>query len=93
MRLPASLRATPVEFQLSDPPEGLTLTNSAGIKDAVELALQTDADKLTPGQKGSMVVKIFRTQTPPPQAPASTNKVGRVQLGTLPSIPFEIVKP
>ena len=93
VRLPASLRATPVEFQLSDPPEGLTLTNSAGIKDAVELALQTDADKLTPGQKGSMVVKIFRTQTPPPQAPASTNKVGRVQLGTLPSIPFEIVKP
>jgi hypothetical protein len=53
--------------------------------------LRSDAEKAKPGLKGNLIANAFQKST-------ETNKAGktrdtRLSLGTLPAIPFEIVKP
>ena len=77
-----------IEFELSEPPDGLMLKTVS----PTEFTLQADAGKLKPGLQGNLIVKASgeRRQVPADQ-PAPADK-RRIPLGALPAIPFEITR-
>jgi len=80
-------------LELSDPPTGITLTDTLPLREGCELVLQSNAALMKPGQKGSLTVKIIGQR---PGRRGKTQPVSgepRVTLATLPPIPFEIVAP
>jgi hypothetical protein len=83
--LPANF-APRVQYELSEPPEGIELRNASPGRDGTEIVLQCDAAKAKPGLKGNLIVNISAERA------AQANRQ-RVSLGTLPAVPFEIVAP
>ncbi len=83
-----------VEFELSEPPDGITIRQVAPSARGVEIVLQSDAAKSRPGLKGNLIVEIMPTRSPndSPKGKARGNQ-RRAALGALPAIPFEIVNP
>ena len=93
VRIPTGPRIEKLDFELSEPPEGITLQGSSFTKEATELKLQCDGGIVLPDQKGSLIVKVFGERAPDAEKPDPTNRVRRVSLGVLPAIPFVIVQP
>jgi hypothetical protein len=91
-RMPANNRLGEVQFELSEPPDGVGLRESVPVQEGTELVLQCDAAKAKPGLRGNLIVDVFaeRSVTPPNQNAGPIKR--RIELGTLPAIPFEIVK-
>lgn len=89
-----------VEVQLSEPPEGVTLTGTSLDASGVNFSIQADAAKLKPGRRGNLIVEITGERVPPANAAATatprprpqTQTQQRVRLGMLPAIAFEVVK-
>jgi hypothetical protein len=79
---------TKVQFELSDPPEGIELR-----QDGTEIVLQCDAAKAKPGLKGNLIVNISAERVAQPANARPQANRQRVSLGTLPAVPFEIVAP
>ena len=75
-----------VQFDLSEPPEGISLKESS----LTELVLVADATKVKPGQKGNLIVKVSAERPMPAAAKTATPAKRRVPIGALPAIPFEI---
>jgi hypothetical protein len=81
---------TKLDFELSEPPEGLDLRpqpagGSAG------MVLQCDAAKVKPGLQGNLIVNLVGERTVAPAKGTARPTTQRVQLGALPAMPFEIV--
>ena len=88
--MPAPKFFDKVQFELSEPPDGITVRDASSDQTGTEITLQTDAAKVKPGLKGNLIVHVVGERTPAP-GKAKANRQ-RVPLGTLPAIPFEIVK-
>jgi hypothetical protein len=89
--LPANFLAR-VQYELSEPPEGIELRNASPGRDGTDLVLQCDAAKAKPGLKGNLIVNISAERvTQAANAKQQANRQ-RVSLGTLPAVPFEIVR-
>jgi hypothetical protein len=84
VRVPPVL--TKIQFELSDPPEGIELRQVG-----TELVLQCDAAKAKPGLKGNLIVNISAERVAQPANGSPQANRQRVSLGTLPAVPFEIV--
>jgi hypothetical protein len=84
VHVPPSL--TRVQFELSEPPEGIGLR-----QDGTNLVLQCDAAKAKPGLKGNLIVTISGERVPQAANAKQPPNRQRVALGTLPALPFEIV--
>jgi hypothetical protein len=83
--LPPNSVISNLSYELSDPPEGVTLRQDGG------LVLACDAAKGKPGLKGNLIIQILgERQAAPGNRPAAPN-LRRVALGALPALPFEIV--
>jgi hypothetical protein len=92
--LPGPRIAERAQFELSNPPEGITIQNVSPSRDGVEIVLQTDDTKVKPGLKGNLIIngyvsRLAETNSAKPKA----NNNQRMQLGALPAIPFEIIPP
>jgi hypothetical protein len=92
--LPGPRIADRAQFELSNPPEGISIQKASPVRDGVEIVLQTDATKVKPGLKGNLIINGYVPR------PAETNAAKpkgnnnqRQPLGTLPAIPFEIIPP
>lgn len=81
-----------VRFELSDPPAGVSLREASLNQEGSELVLECDAAKAKPGLKGNLIVNILAERTPPAANGRPQANRQRVSLGTLPAIPYEIVK-
>jgi hypothetical protein len=92
MSMPANNVLGNVQFELSDPPEGISLREASLNQEGSELVLECDAEKGKPGLRGNLIVNILAERTPPPANGRPQANRQRVPLGTLPAIPFEIVK-
>jgi len=96
LRIEAMLPPTsPIEkllYELSDPPEGISIAEITPVPGGAEIVLRSDPAKVKPGLQGNLIVDIFGERTPPAAngRPAGTKQ--RISLGTLPAIPFEIAK-
>jgi hypothetical protein len=77
-----------VDYELSDPPEGVMIANVSATPAGATLVLSCDAAKVKADLRGNLIVALTG------EAPATANgrqTVRRVPLGVLPAIPFEIV--
>jgi hypothetical protein len=89
---PARGMAGQLQFELSDPPEGISIKDVSSSAGGMEIVLQSDAAKVKPGLKGNLIVSVFikRAGVPAKKAAAAQRPV---PMTTLPAIPFEIVAP
>jgi hypothetical protein len=83
--LPGNL-LTKVQYELSEPPEGVELR-----QDGTDIVLHCDAAKAKPGLKGNLIVGISAERAAQPANAKQQANRQRVSLGTLPAVPFEIV--
>jgi hypothetical protein len=93
--LPPNPRQGRLQLELSEPPEGLSLKSVAPAGLGTEIVLQSDAAKMKPGLAGNLIVSAFAAPANPnakaPNTKARANP-RRIQVATLPAIPFEIVR-
>jgi hypothetical protein len=61
--------AGPVQFELVDPPAGISVQSAGPAGGHVRMVLACDAQKLKPGFKGNLIAVAFVMATPPPQQP------------------------
>jgi hypothetical protein len=90
-QLPPNNIVTALHFELSEPPEGIELGGASPLDDGAEIVLKCDAAKIKPGVQGNLIVNVLGERQVTPPAGGAPNRQ-RLSLGTLPALPFEIVK-
>jgi hypothetical protein len=80
------------QYQLSDPPDGITIQAVSPAATATAISFKADPAKVKPGLKGNLIVEAFTERTPAPVNGKPAAKI-RWSLGFLPAIPFEIAGP
>jgi hypothetical protein len=91
-QLPPNNNVTTLHFELSEPPEGIELRSSSPLEDAAEIVLQCDAEKVKADLRGNLIVIVLGERQVTPPNGGVPNRQQRVPLGTLPALPFEILK-
>ncbi|MGA2060856.1 MAG: PPC domain-containing protein [Thermoguttaceae bacterium] len=81
-----------VQLALNNPPEGISVQNASPAQESLTLLLHADADKVKSGQKGNLIIEASAERIFNPGGGTQPANKRRVSLGTLPAIPFEIVK-
>jgi hypothetical protein len=80
------------QFELNEPPDGVTIRKATPVDGGLEIVLQSDAGKAKPGLAGNLIVNILPGRNP---AASSNGKKQpnqrRTAIATLPAIPFQIV--
>jgi hypothetical protein len=83
--------ANQVHLELKEPPDGLAIEEVTTANDGVTtIQVRTDAEKIKLGSKGNLIVEAFAERPNAGKAKAAARQ--QISLGTLPAIPFEIVK-
>jgi hypothetical protein len=80
-----------VTFQLSDPPEGISLKDTSEGWGRTELVLQCDAAKVKPGLSGNLIVQVYFERTPDAANAKAKGASQSNLVNTLPAIPFVVV--
>jgi hypothetical protein len=80
------------KFELSDPPEGVTIREATPVPGGVDVVLQAAGETAKPGAKGNLIVEVLnqwrnKGKDGKPKGPAKRNRVG-----LLPATPYEIVQ-
>jgi hypothetical protein len=83
--IPQGTSADKLDLVLSDPPEGITLRKAVVNGDGAVLLLHADAAKVKPGARANLIVEAYPEAKP-------GGKGARVPLGTLPAIPFQVLR-
>lgn len=79
-----------IEFELSEPPDGVSLRDLSVTQGGAEFVLQADPAKAKPGLRGNLIVTVSGERAPQQNQPAAARR--RLPLVTLPAIPFEITR-
>jgi hypothetical protein len=90
-QMPQNSPLDKVQFELSNPPEGIELRDASPVQEGMEVVLRSDAAKVKPGLKGNLIINVSAERRPPAASGRPQANRQRVPLGTLPAIPFEIV--
>jgi hypothetical protein len=88
---PGAFGQAEIQVELSDPPEGIAVDSVSRVDQGLTIVLKGDAQKAKPGLKGNLIAHAFSKMTRTTQDGKTRNT--RWLIGTLPAIPFEIVKP
>ncbi len=97
-RIPVQIQLPPnnpferILLELSEPPDGITLREMPAIQEMTEIVVQCDPAKAKPGLKGNLIINVFGERQPPAAAGKAAAARQHISLGTLPAIPFEIIK-
>ncbi len=87
---PAGRFAENLQFELSDPPEGITLKNVSTDRGVAQLVFQHAGARKT--REGNLIVDAFMIRPAAQGRPALRANRTRFLLGTLPAVPFEVVE-
>ena len=88
--VPRSRLTDELHLTLNEPPEGVAIQGISGARDGLAILVRADP-KAKPGVKGNLIVDAFMER--PEADKKKKNAAGRrFPIGTLPAIPFEIVK-
>ncbi|HVS52501.1 MAG TPA: PPC domain-containing protein [Opitutaceae bacterium] len=79
-----------VQFELTDPPDGITATSTTAGDGFVDVAITCDSAKIKPGLQGNLLLNASGERTNPNAANAAA-RTQRIPLGFVPAIPFEVV--
>lgn len=89
---PAGPLGNRVQLSMGDAPEGITVETAGGGPSGFTAVFRADPAKVKLGTKGNLIIDAFTEQTTTqPQTKRTVTR--RVPLGTVPAIPFEIVRP
>lgn len=80
-----------LQFELNEPPKGLSLQSVDVSLQGLSLALKADGKVLPVGYSDNALVEIFRERPSVKKDGKPARQKGRVSLGFLPAIPFEVV--
>jgi len=80
-----------VRFRLCNRPRGVTLRDATVTPAGVILTVKADANIALPGDAANVIVEAF--VDPEGEGGEAMAHTGRVSLGVLPAIPFEVVRP
>jgi hypothetical protein len=80
-----------LQFELSEPPEGITLRDATVNGSEATFDLYAEAAKVEAGFRSNLIVIVSGERVPTPNAPAQAAR-RRVPLGVLPAIAFEVVR-
>ena len=83
--------AEPLQLELSEPPEGITIQSVSAIRDGTEIILASDAIKTKSGLTGNLIVNAFAGKPGGDRKGKGPANPRRAPLGTLPALPFEVV--
>jgi hypothetical protein len=81
-----------LELELSEPPDGVTLSDLRLIGNGAEFVLQAAPAKIKAGRRGNLIVIVSGQRTPAATAQQPTPVSRPVPLGALPATSFEIVE-
>jgi hypothetical protein len=87
---PAARFVTNIQFELSDPPDGIALQPSTANAEFIEVMITCDAAKTKLGLQGNLLLNASGERANP-NAKNAAARVQRVPLGAVPAIPFEVV--
>ena len=83
--------ASRLQFEVSEGPEGIAVKNCTASRAGVDIILQTDGEKVKPGQKGNLILRAVAPASPEPKKKNAQNQKRQGQV-TLPAIPFEVME-
>ncbi|MBN1851830.1 MAG: hypothetical protein JW829_03870 [Pirellulales bacterium] len=72
-----------IQLVLNEPPDGITIQKMTPIPTGVAIQFHAEPHKVQSGLKGNLIVDAFTERT-------TQGRNQRIQIGTLPAIPFEI---
>lgn len=81
-----------IELNLNDPPAGISIEKVSSLGEGSEIVLHTDADKVKPGLKGNLIVNVALAGKQGTSSKTKPQAGLRLNVGTLPAIPFEVVE-
>ena len=81
------------QFQLIDPPEGISVAGVSSNPKGITIGFQIDGAKARPGLRGNLIVEGFMEQAPPAGPDGKIPEKKRWSIGLLPAIPFEVIEP
>jgi hypothetical protein len=87
--IPKAASANKIQLVLSDPPEGITLKKAVVNDDGAILQIHADGEKAKPGLKANLIVEVYPESA---KLGGGAAKMSQLSLGTLPAIPFEVLK-
>ena len=88
---PARSRFGEIQFELSDPPAGISLESVSLRRGKGDLVLRGDAATVKPGLEGNLIVNAFAAKTGEDSGKGKEQrKKRRILLSALPAIPFEV---
>jgi len=82
-----------VRYRLCNHPRGVTLRHATPGANGVELTLKADPNTALAGDAANVIVEAFAKRTAKNATGPPTDRVIPVELGVLPAIAYEIVKP
>jgi hypothetical protein len=82
-----------IQFELNEPPDGISIEEVSPRAEGLAIRLHSDAAKAKPGLAGNLIVTAsLKRPAAADKAKPRANKQ-RISLGALPAIPFEVVQP
>ena len=90
---PTGAFANRFQLELNDPPEGIAIAKVSPADEGAEIELHSDAAKTKLGLKGNLIVSIFPGPGLAAAQKGKKKNLQRAAVGTLPAIPFEVVRP
>ena len=91
LRVTIPAREGEIQVELSDPPEGITIDSVSRFDKGVAILLRGDAERAKPGLQGNLIANASQQRTLT-DGDGKTREYRSV-LGTLPAMPFEVIKP
>jgi len=91
-RMPRHPKLRDVEYELSDPPEGVSLRHVTAIAGGLALEFEADGEVVDPGLRDNLIVGAYVEIENPAQGVGDQGRTRRIPLGVLPAIPFETVR-
>jgi hypothetical protein len=82
-----------IEFELSDPPDGITIKEVSKLPEGSGILLHADAAIVTPGLQGNLIVNASSQRLPRAGEDQPPANMRRIPMGSLPAIPFEVTPP
>lgn len=80
-----------LQFELSNPPEGIAVRDVAIAVESAEIILQSDAAKVKTGLQGNLIVNAYLERKSDAGDDKAKRGSRRMLVATLPALPFEVV--
>lgn len=89
---PALLAFEKMDFELSNPPEGLALEDISMTPAGAEFTLTADSSRAKPGLRGNLIITVSGERVPAANQLTPAARRPRVVMGSLPALAFEVVR-